>query len=71
MKKAKRIPALVAGATALGLIASGCGSSGGDEGGDSDTPIAARSIEPQNPIIPTSTNEVGWETFSTNYGPVW
>jgi oligopeptide transport system substrate-binding protein len=59
MKKAKRIPALVAGATALGLIASGCGSSGGDEGGDSDAPITARSIEPQNPIIPTSTNEVG------------
>ena len=48
----------------VGLVAAGslvlaaCGGGGGDEGSD-DNVISVYSTEPQNPLIPTATNEVG------------
>ncbi|MDD9347573.1 MAG: ABC transporter substrate-binding protein [Mumia sp.] len=48
---------------AIGLTLSGCGGDGGDEGNGSsdstDAVITARSTEPQNPLVPQATNEVG------------
>ncbi len=47
------------------LVATGCssdddgGSGGGGEGGAEGRVITGSSVEPQNPLIPTSTNEVG------------
>jgi oligopeptide transport system substrate-binding protein len=57
-----RIAAIAGGLTiASALALSGC--AGPDEngggGGDSDAIITVRSNEPQNPLIPTNTNEVG------------
>lgn len=53
--------ALAAGTAALTLVVTGCGSSGDDseDTADGSAIITARSIEPQNPLVPTSTNEVG------------
>ncbi|WP_238148354.1 peptide ABC transporter substrate-binding protein [Rothia halotolerans] len=54
---------ITAGVSAAALLLSGCGGGGddggGSGGGDGDMIINARGLEPQNPLIPTSTNEVG------------
>ena len=48
---------------AIGLTLSGCGGGGGDDSNESsdstDAVITARSTEPQNPLVPQATNEVG------------
>jgi oligopeptide transport system substrate-binding protein len=43
---------------AAGLILAGCGG-GGDDAGDSSAVISVYGTNPQNPLIPTATNEVG------------
>jgi oligopeptide transport system substrate-binding protein len=50
-----------AGTAALALSACGGGSDSGDggSGGGSGDPVYAFNIEPQNPLVPTNTNEVG------------
>jgi oligopeptide transport system substrate-binding protein len=49
-----------AGTAALALSACGGGSDSGDGGsGGSGEPVYANETEPQNPLIPTNTNEVG------------
>ncbi|UQN31225.1 peptide ABC transporter substrate-binding protein [Brachybacterium kimchii] len=50
-----------AGTAALALSACGGGSDSGDggSGGGSGDPVYANETEPQNPLIPTNTNEVG------------
>lgn len=45
-------------AASLTLAACG-GSDGGDEGANSDAVITSYSVQPQNPLVPTNTNEVG------------
>jgi oligopeptide transport system substrate-binding protein len=47
------------GALTLAGCASGGGSSESTSGGSSDAIISANGSEPQNPLIPTNTNEVG------------
>jgi len=48
---------------AIGLTLSACGGGGGDDDNGSsdstDAVITARSTEPQNPLVPQATNEVG------------
>lgn len=65
--KLRRTPLLAAGA-ALALALSACGGGGGSEkptaggeatGGASTGVVSAFATEPQNPLIPTNTNEVG------------
>ena len=48
----------VALAAAASLILAACGG-GDDDGGAADAVIRAHGTEPQNPLIPTNTNEVG------------
>lgn len=44
----------------VGLTLAACGGDGGDDGASStDAVITANSTEPQNPLVPTATNEVG------------
>ncbi len=61
--RTRRIMTITAGVSAAALLLSGCGGGGddggGSGGGDGDMIINARGLEPQNPLIPTSTNEVG------------
>ncbi len=61
--KLRRTPLLAAGA-ALALALSACGGGGGSDkptagGGASTGVVSAFATEPQNPLIPTNTNEVG------------
>src|SRR5690606_32502952 len=63
IKQARRIAA-VALAASLALVACGGGDDGGDGsgGGDGEASggiVTINGTEPQNPLIPTSTNEVG------------
>ena len=49
-------------AVASALVLSGCAAGGGDTGADKGDPsaiIIANNTEPQNPLIPSNTNEVG------------
>jgi oligopeptide transport system substrate-binding protein len=48
----------LAAAAALALSACG-GSGGGTDGADASAVITANTTEPQNPLVPTNTNEVG------------
>ena len=60
--RTRRIMTITAGVSAAALLLAGCGGGGddgGSGGGDGDMIINARGLEPQNPLIPTSTNEVG------------
>lgn len=52
--------ALIAAASlTLAACGSGSDSDGGDGGGSSDAVITSFSTQPQNPLVPTNTNEVG------------
>lgn len=61
--RTRRIMTITAGLSAAALVLAGCGGGGDDGGGggggDGEMIINARGLEPQNPLIPTSTNEVG------------
>ena len=67
MKRSRIGLGLIALAAAGSLALAGCSSTGGTGNGDnsaSETPasggiITANGSEPQNPLIPTNTNEVG------------
>ena len=48
----------VALVTAGSLVLAACGG-GGDEGDSTDAVITSYSVQPQNPLVPTNTNEVG------------
>ncbi len=65
--KNKRILALVS-AAALTLTLSACGGSGSgsNAGGDGAQVVTANISEPQNPLIPSATNEVGGGRVLTN-----
>jgi oligopeptide transport system substrate-binding protein len=52
-------------ALAAGLILAGCGG-GGDDAGDSSAVLTVYGTKPQNPLIPTATNEVGGGDPITN-----
>ncbi|WP_139004725.1 peptide ABC transporter substrate-binding protein [Arthrobacter crystallopoietes] len=56
-----RTSKLIGLAAAAALALSACGGGGGTEGGEGNAAavITANSTEPQNPLIPTNTNEVG------------
>ncbi|WP_130799137.1 peptide ABC transporter substrate-binding protein [Streptomyces otsuchiensis] len=59
MRKGTRLTMAVAGATAVGLLATSCG--GGDDGyggGDGGSTVRASWGDPQNPLEPANTNEV-------------
>ncbi len=60
MRAHRRTSGLVVGAAAFALLLAACG--GNDAGGGGDAPTGAVTIdasEPQNPLIPANTNEVG------------
>lgn len=63
MQGHRRTTGLVAGAAALSLILAACGSdntSGGGGGGSNPTgTVTIDATEPQNPLVPANTNEVG------------
>ncbi|KAM9866767.1 Oligopeptide-binding protein OppA [Leucobacter aridicollis] len=62
MKRSRIGVGIVALAAAGSLALAGCSTGGGDKGGDSNGGggiITANGSEPQNPLIPTNTNEVG------------
>ncbi|NOJ58443.1 ABC transporter substrate-binding protein [Arthrobacter sp. 260] len=54
-----RISKVVGVALTATLALSACGGSGEDAASNTDRPIVVDGVEPQNPLIPTSTNEVG------------
>ena len=60
----------------VALIAAGsltlaaCGG-GGDDSGDGDNIITVYGTNPQNPLIPTATNEVGGGDPLETSSPVW
>lgn len=54
----KYVAVLSVGALALSACGGG-GDNGAAEGGDGDMVINAFNVEPQNPLVPTNTNEVG------------
>lgn len=53
----RRFAALIAAPLAVGLLASACG--GGGSGASADGVIVVNSVEPENPLVPTNTTEVG------------
>ncbi|MCI1797283.1 MAG: ABC transporter substrate-binding protein [Bifidobacterium tibiigranuli] len=57
----KKALALAAAALSFAMLLSGCGGSGSDAGSKSNGPviISSYNTEPQNPLIPGNTNEVG------------
>lgn len=60
--QSKRIYQYVAALSVGALALTACGGGGDDGGGDTadgDMVINAHGIEPQNPLVPTNTNEVG------------
>lgn len=61
MKKTRLGLGLLALGTASALVLTGCSSDDGGDGGggDASSIITTNGSEPQNPLIPTNTNEVG------------
>lgn len=62
MKRSRIGLGIVALAAASSLALAGCSTGGGDKGGDNSGGggiITANGSEPQNPLIPTNTNETG------------
>ncbi|GGV51442.1 peptide ABC transporter substrate-binding protein [Kitasatospora herbaricolor] len=61
MPEATRVRWVLAAATSVALVASGCGSSGGGGSSSSDASktFSYQSSEPQNPLQPANANEAG------------
>ncbi|HWH29732.1 MAG TPA: ABC transporter substrate-binding protein [Mycobacteriales bacterium] len=63
MRLSRRSASLLAMTASLALAATACGSDddggGAEGGGDSDAIITVNGTEPQNPLLPVNTNEVG------------
>jgi oligopeptide transport system substrate-binding protein len=61
--RSRRVAATLAVGVSVALFASACGGSGGDAGGAggdaSAVTISVNSTEPENPLVPGATNEVG------------
>jgi oligopeptide transport system substrate-binding protein len=55
----KYVAALSLGALAFTACGGGGGEAEGDQGADGEMVINAHGVEPQNPLVPTNTNEVG------------
>ncbi len=55
----KKVLAVVAAACAMGMLLTGCSSSGDDTAADTDVIITAYESEPENALIPGNTNETG------------
>lgn len=59
--RSRRVAATLAVGVSVALFASACGGSGGDAGGSGSeaATISVYSTEPENPLVPGNTNEVG------------